>query len=68
MEICGQIIVDKVSILRRMPSDWLQHQFDTNCSLKEIPCAGLLSSLASFQDHVIICDTGSETFLVGSLI
>lgn len=63
MEICGQIIVDKVSILRRMPSDWLQHQFDTNCSLKEIPCAGLLSSLASFQDHVIICDTVGQRIL-----
>ncbi|XP_057965998.1 uncharacterized protein LOC131156378 isoform X4 [Malania oleifera] len=57
-EICGWMIMEKVSILKQLPHEWLQHEVDQNSPLKEIPYAGLMSSLATFQNHVIICDTG----------
>ncbi|XP_057965996.1 uncharacterized protein LOC131156378 isoform X2 [Malania oleifera] len=56
-EICGWMIMEKVSILKQLPHEWLQHEVDQNSPLKEIPYAGLMSSLATFQNHVIICDT-----------
>ncbi|KAK9282548.1 hypothetical protein L1049_005469 [Liquidambar formosana] len=63
LEICGQMIMEKVSLLKQMPCDWLQQCAGSNSSLEGIPYAGLMSSLAMFQDHIIICDTVGQRVL-----
>lgn len=50
--------MEKVSLLKQMPHDWLQQQTNTVCSPKSLPYAGLISSLTTFQNHVILCDMG----------
>lgn len=54
--------MEKSSLLKQMPSHWLHQHADGNCSLEEFPYAGLMSSAATFQDHIVICDTGIPTF------
>ncbi|XP_050381648.1 uncharacterized protein LOC126798668 isoform X2 [Argentina anserina] len=56
MDVCGPQIRRKVSLLKQMPDDWLQHQTDAVCSPKRLPYAGLISSLTTLQNHVILCD------------
>uniref|UniRef100_A0A5B7C0G5 NHL repeat-containing protein 2 n=1 Tax=Davidia involucrata TaxID=16924 RepID=A0A5B7C0G5_DAVIN len=63
LDICGQMIQEKTSLLKQLPCGWLQQQTDTNCSLEGIPYADLISSLATFQDHLIICDTVGQRVL-----
>ncbi|KAA8550640.1 hypothetical protein F0562_002324 [Nyssa sinensis] len=63
LEICGQVILEKTSLLKQMACDWLQQQAGNNCSLEGIPYAGLMSSLATFQDNIIICDTVGQRVL-----
>ncbi|KAL6968044.1 hypothetical protein U1Q18_033848 [Sarracenia purpurea var. burkii] len=61
-EICGQMILEKSSLSKQLPGDWMQQQVDNNCSIDGIPYAGLMSSLTTFQDHIVICDTVSDKF------
>ncbi|ESR56860.1 hypothetical protein CICLE_v10020152mg [Citrus x clementina] len=56
LEICGVLVMEKVSLLKQMPQDWLLHQIDSSCSLKELPYAGLISSSIAFQNHILLCD------------
>ncbi|XP_059626157.1 uncharacterized protein LOC132269124 isoform X2 [Cornus florida] len=62
-EFCGQMILEKTSLLKQMPCDWLQQQSNTIYSFERIQYAGLMSSLAAFQDYIIICDTVCQTVL-----
>jgi hypothetical protein len=50
--------MEKVSILKQMPCDWLQLQIDTSCSQEGLSYAGLMSSVTTLQNHLFICDTG----------
>lgn len=52
--------MEKVSLLKQMPQDWLLHQIDSSCSLKELPYAGLISSSIAFQNHILLCDIGTK--------
>ncbi|KAK9206381.1 hypothetical protein WN943_016656 [Citrus x changshan-huyou] len=56
LEICGVLVMEKVFLLKQMPQDWLLHQIDSSCSLKELPYAGLISSSIAFQNHILLCD------------
>lgn len=55
--------MEKVSFLKQMPHDLLQQQIDSSCSLKELPYAGLISSFTAFQNHIIMCDMGTEFYM-----
>lgn len=61
-DTCGQMIAEKLSLSRKMPHDWLQQQVDCYSSVNGIPYAGLMSSLATFKNHIMICDTGTRNF------
>ncbi|KAL2557053.1 NHL domain-containing protein [Forsythia ovata] len=56
LEICGEMIVEKSIPLKQIPTDWLQQQLDANCPFEKIPYAGLMSSVAAYQDHVVVCN------------
>ncbi|KAM1570401.1 hypothetical protein ACFX10_035402 [Malus domestica] len=58
LEVCGQQVMEKVALLKQMPHDWLQQQTNVICSPEQLPYAGLLSSLTTLQNHVILCDMG----------
>ncbi|EEF41258.1 catalytic, putative [Ricinus communis] len=60
LETCGQLITEKVSLLKQMPNDWLQQQIDASCSPEGLPFASLLSSVTTFQNHLIMCDTVAQ--------
>ncbi|CAN1269675.1 Protein SUPPRESSOR OF QUENCHING 1, chloroplastic, partial [Linum perenne] len=57
MDTFGNLIMDKLSLLKELPSDWLERQTDAYWSSKEIPYATLISSLSTCNDHVFVCDT-----------
>nr|GLL39481.1 uncharacterized protein LOC109190975 isoform X1 [Ipomoea trifida] len=57
-EICGHLILEKSNILKQIPNDLLKQLMHTDCSLEGIPYADLISSIATFQDDLIICNTG----------
>ncbi|CAL9049195.1 uncharacterized protein LOC135585727 isoform X1 [Musa acuminata AAA Group] len=63
MEMCGDMIMEKVTLLKdiyqNMPSKRLHHCL----SFEGIPFAGLFSSVASFQNDVILCDAASQRVL-----
>ncbi|KAK4419480.1 NHL repeat-containing protein 2 [Sesamum alatum] len=61
LEICGQMILEKCVPLRQLPALWLQQQVDTTGLFEGIPYAGLMSSVATSQDHVVFCDIVGQT-------
>uniref|UniRef100_A0A7N2R6H3 NHL domain-containing protein n=1 Tax=Quercus lobata TaxID=97700 RepID=A0A7N2R6H3_QUELO len=63
LETCGQWIMEKVSLLKRIPFDWLQPQFEASCSQEELSYARLMSSLTTLQNHIFICDTVGQRIL-----
>lgn len=58
LETCQQWIMEKVSLLKQMSCDGLPLQIDTSCSLEGFPYTGLISSLTTLQNHIVICDIG----------
>ncbi|KAM4117249.1 hypothetical protein ACJW30_02G109400 [Castanea mollissima] len=63
LETCGQWIMEKVSLLKQIPCDWLQPQFEASCSQEELSYARLMSSLTTLQNHIFICDTVGQRIL-----
>ncbi|XP_024030080.1 uncharacterized protein LOC21398315 [Morus notabilis] len=63
LETYGEHILEKVGLLKQMPYDWLQQQANAACSPDELPNAGLISSLTTFNDHLIICDMVGQRVL-----
>ncbi|KAJ0113453.1 hypothetical protein Patl1_01609 [Pistacia atlantica] len=63
LEICGELIMEKVHFVKQMPHDLLQQQIDSSCSTKELPYAGLISSLTAIQNHIIMCDMVGQRML-----
>ncbi|KAI8574290.1 hypothetical protein RHMOL_Rhmol01G0343000 [Rhododendron molle] len=57
VEICGQLILEKSSLLKQIPGDWLQQLVGTNSPHEGAMYAGIMSSMATFEDHIAICDT-----------
>ncbi|CAL5388002.1 unnamed protein product [Camellia sinensis] len=63
LERCGPMVLEKSSLLKQIPGDWLQQLVGNNSALGEITCAGLMSSIATFQDHIVVCDTVGQRVL-----
>ncbi|KZV56436.1 hypothetical protein F511_08334 [Dorcoceras hygrometricum] len=61
LEICGQMMMDKSMSMRHVPPDWLEQQLAATCSFDGIPYSGLMSSVATFQGHIVCCDTVGQT-------
>ncbi|CAI0465833.1 unnamed protein product [Linum tenue] len=59
-DTCGNLITDKLSLLKEMPSDWLEQQAGTYLSSKDTLYATLISSLTTFNGHVFACDTTAQ--------
>ncbi|XP_062078777.1 uncharacterized protein LOC133783236 isoform X2 [Humulus lupulus] len=57
LEICREQILEKVSLLKQIPPSWLQQLAYAPCASDEHPHIGLVSSLTTFQDQIIISDT-----------
>ncbi|GLU07907.1 hypothetical protein SLE2022_248460 [Rubroshorea leprosula] len=51
LDICGDLILDKLSLLKQMPHDFLKQQTDAYCSLE-----GLISCITTCQNYLIMCD------------
>ncbi|XP_050206785.1 uncharacterized protein LOC126656295 [Mercurialis annua] len=63
LETCGPLIMDKMSLLKQMPDDWLRKQIAVDCSPELLPFASLLSSVTSFKNHIVMCDTAAQRVL-----
>ncbi|GMI66387.1 embryo defective 1974 [Hibiscus trionum] len=63
LEFCRHFILEKVSLLKMMPDYLLQQQSDANLSREELPYAGLISCVATFENHIIMCDTVGQGVL-----
>ncbi|KAF2322824.1 hypothetical protein GH714_031119 [Hevea brasiliensis] len=57
LETYGQLIMDKVSLLKQMPSDWLQRCINADSSPKVFPFASLISAVTTFHNLIVVCDT-----------
>ncbi|XP_065874457.1 uncharacterized protein [Euphorbia lathyris] len=66
MEICGHLITEKVSLLKQMPKDWLQLQINADYSPKGLPFGSHISSVTTFQDHIVVCDTIEQRVLIAN--
>ncbi|XVF32224.1 hypothetical protein REPUB_Repub17cG0062800 [Reevesia pubescens] len=63
LELCRHLIMEKVSLLKKMPDYLLQQQTDNDLSLEGLPYAGLISCVTTFQNHIIMCDTVGQGVL-----
>ncbi|XP_010447752.1 PREDICTED: uncharacterized protein LOC104730208 isoform X2 [Camelina sativa] len=63
MEICGQSITEKLSVLKHMPSNWLQQQTEAIASCKEQPSASLFSSFTKLGDSIVMTDIACQQVL-----
>ncbi|CAA0833436.1 NHL domain-containing protein [Striga hermonthica] len=61
MEKCGQAILEKCAPLEHLPADWLQQRAHSTCSFEGVPYAGLMSSVATCGDHILMSDTVGQT-------
>lgn len=52
LDICGDMILDKLSLLKQMPHDLLKQQTSANCSFER-----LISCITTCQNDIIMCDT-----------
>ncbi|KAF4370276.1 hypothetical protein G4B88_012960, partial [Cannabis sativa] len=57
LEICREQILEKVSLLKQIPPNCLQQLANATCASYEHPHIGLISSLTTFQDQIIMSDT-----------
>ncbi|OVA01596.1 hypothetical protein BVC80_9073g27 [Macleaya cordata] len=60
MEICGQMIMEKRSLLNQITQSLWQQSVDPGCSLEGILYDSLMSSVATFDNNIIFCDTGNS--------
>ncbi|CAN4092291.1 unnamed protein product [Withania somnifera] len=63
LDICGPLILEKSMLLNQIPNDWLQQQMEAHWASKRIPYVELISSVETFQDQILICDTVGQTVL-----
>ncbi|XP_010547061.1 PREDICTED: uncharacterized protein LOC104818950 [Tarenaya hassleriana] len=63
LEICGQLIMEKLSHLKHLPPGWLQQQTEALSSCKEIPAAAFLSSFTNLGDDTVMADIAGQRVL-----
>ncbi|KAL4571917.1 hypothetical protein LXL04_018684 [Taraxacum kok-saghyz] len=63
IEICGHLITEKSSILNKIPPSQLPRHLTGTFSVEGIPHAGMVSSVATFEDNIVICDTDGQMVL-----
>ncbi|KAF8077446.1 hypothetical protein N665_1035s0008 [Sinapis alba] len=63
MKIYGELIREKLSVLKHLPSTWLQQQTKAITSCKEQPSATLLSSFSKFGDDIVMTDIAGQRVL-----
>ncbi|XP_020222583.1 uncharacterized protein LOC109805050 [Cajanus cajan] len=63
LEICGQPIMERLSIIDQIPCDWFQQQPINGFLLGGLPHSDLLSSLATLHNHIFICDPVGQRIL-----
>ncbi|KAJ0796600.1 putative transcription factor WD40-like family [Helianthus annuus] len=63
LEICGALILEKSSLLKEIPSNSLPQNIANGFSIEGNSHAGLVSSVASFQDNIVICDSDGQVVL-----
>ncbi|CAJ1949407.1 unnamed protein product [Sphenostylis stenocarpa] len=63
LEICGQPIMERLSIIDRIPSDWFQQETKNDFLLGGRLQSDLLSSLATLHNHIFICDPVAQRIL-----
>ncbi|XP_022159642.1 uncharacterized protein LOC111025991 isoform X2 [Momordica charantia] len=63
METYGQLITDKVSVMKQIPTGWLQRLSHANIVTGGLPYLDLLSSCTPFQNCIIICDSVGQVIL-----
>ncbi|CAH8355176.1 unnamed protein product [Eruca vesicaria subsp. sativa] len=63
MEIYGELITEKLSVLKHLPSTWLQQQTKAITSCKDQPSAALLSSFSKFGDDIVMTDIAGQRVL-----
>ncbi|XP_024966615.1 uncharacterized protein LOC112506647 isoform X3 [Cynara cardunculus var. scolymus] len=60
VEISGPLILKKSSLLTDIPANKLPQHIATNFSVNGISHAGLLSSVVTFQDNIVISDADGQ--------
>ena len=60
LEICREQILEKVSLLKQISHGWLQQQDYVASASDELPYVGLISSLTTFHNQIIISDMGTD--------
>lgn len=68
MESYGQLIMDRLSVIKQIPDGMLQRPSDANIAIGGSPYLDLLSSLTSFENCIIICDSGTNVSIDELLI
>ncbi|VVA96700.1 unnamed protein product [Arabis nemorensis] len=63
MEICGELITEKLSVLKHLPSNWLKQQTEAITSCKEPPSVSLLSSFSKLGNDVVMTDIACQRLL-----
>lgn len=63
MELCGQMITDKVSYLEKMLGNWSRQSLGSTYSIERLPYAELISSSVTLQNNVIFCDPDGQRVL-----
>ncbi|KAJ4842310.1 hypothetical protein Tsubulata_026590 [Turnera subulata] len=62
-ETYGQLITEKASIMKQFPSNRSQQHNATNYSLEGFPYASHISSITTFQNHVIKSDASTSMWI-----
>ncbi|XP_042482662.1 uncharacterized protein LOC122063074 isoform X2 [Macadamia integrifolia] len=63
LEIYGEMIMERRSSLKQILHSCLQQKIDHNCSLDGLQYCSLISSLATFQNSIVFCDTVGQRVL-----
>lgn len=60
LEVCEELIAEKMSLLKQLSHGWLHRQSLADSSFEEARHISLLSSVTSLGNYVIACDPGTE--------
>ncbi|KAG9446913.1 hypothetical protein H6P81_013041 [Aristolochia fimbriata] len=63
MEICDQIIMEKVNLLKEISSNLFQQNISPVYPLDKLQYTGLMSSLATLGKEILFCETASQRIL-----
>ncbi|XP_026455238.1 uncharacterized protein LOC113356345 isoform X1 [Papaver somniferum] len=63
MEICGKLISEKRSLLNQITENWLPQRVDSGCLREGYPYDSLMSSVATYNNKILFCDTVGQAIL-----